>query len=58
MRFRPKMTLARFRLISKAYTEKATRTKTSALRTLQREGILDKDGNLTKKYRTTTDEGW
>ncbi len=39
-----------FRVAADAYTNKATKTKTSAIETLQREGILTKSGRLAKPY--------
>ncbi|MGA2485220.1 MAG: hypothetical protein ABSF49_04430 [Roseiarcus sp.] len=39
-----------FRAAAKAYTKRATKTKKSAVETLQRERILTKDGGFTKAY--------
>jgi hypothetical protein len=43
-----------FKAAAKAYTAKATKTKTSAIETLRREGILTKNGRLTKRYAAKT----
>lgn len=39
-----------FRAAAKAYTQKATKTKKSAVATLHRERILTKGGQFTKAY--------
>lgn len=44
------LTLEKFRDASVAYTLKATKSKASAVKTLQRERILTKSGKLTKTY--------
>jgi hypothetical protein len=43
--------LAWFESVAQAYTAKAGRTKETAIRTLQREGFLDENGDLAKPYR-------
>jgi hypothetical protein len=40
-----------FEAAAQAYTAKATKTKETAIRTLQRSGIFDKSGRLAKPYR-------
>jgi hypothetical protein len=43
-------TATEFRAAAKAYTERATKTKAEAVKTLHRERILTKDGGFTKTY--------
>lgn len=40
----------RFRLLARTLTEGATSSKEKSVALLQREGILGKDGRLTKRY--------
>jgi hypothetical protein len=43
-------TATAFRAAAKAYTERATKTKAAAVKTLHRERILTKAGEFTKTY--------
>jgi hypothetical protein len=43
-------TATAFRTAAKAYTERATQTKESAVETLHREGFLTKGGKFAKAY--------
>jgi hypothetical protein len=46
-------TLDQFRAASAAYTSKAVKSKASAVKTLQQEGILTRSGKFTKTYTTS-----
>ena len=49
-RLKSPTTAAKFRAAAKAYTQKATKSRAAAIKTLQREGILTPKGRLSKHY--------